>query len=322
MSEWPFSDRTEPVKPPSPPPQRDPSSREWDGASRGLLLDDDTLYEIRRRVGMVFQDPNDQLFMPTVYDDVAFGPANLGLSGAELDDRVTEAWPLSMPPRPLNVLRITSVVANDAGVAIATVLAMNPDVLVLDEPASDLDPASRRELIETLQGLEVAQLVVTHDLPLALELCSRTLIMDGGRVVADGLTKDSWQMRHCWVDIGWNFRLGSMESRTDSLPRWHEATTVARITRMGWRPARCHVTGSPDWQRLCSWRAAQGGNGADNEILVSAAASLTDALAEMEAAFEAEHPGVDVVLNLGGSVTFGSRSSLARRSTSSPRRTR
>ena len=155
----------------------------------GLLLDDDTLYEIRRRVGMVFQDPNDQLFMPTVYDDVAFGPANLGLSGAELDDRVTEALAAVHATETAQRAPHHLSGGERRRVAIATVLAMNPDVLVLDEPASDLDPASRRELIETLQGLEVAQLVVTHDLPLALELCSRTLIMDGGRVVADGLTK-------------------------------------------------------------------------------------------------------------------------------------
>ena len=155
----------------------------------GLSLDDDTLAEIRRRVGMVFQDPNDQLFMPTVYDDVAFGPANLGLSGAELDDRVNEA--LAAVDATETAQRAPHHLSGGERrrVAIATVLAMRPDVLVLDEPASDLDPASRRELIETLQGLEVAQLVVTHDLPLALELCSRTLIMDGGRVVADGLTR-------------------------------------------------------------------------------------------------------------------------------------
>ncbi len=151
-----------------------------------LELNPSNLMEIRRRVGLVFQDPDDQLFMPNVAEDVAFGPANLGLSGAELDARVTEALAAveagSLADRAPHHLSG----GERRRVAIATVLAMRPDVLVLDEPSSGLDPAGRRELVATLQGLNITQLVITHDLPFALELCKRAVIMDGGRVVADG----------------------------------------------------------------------------------------------------------------------------------------
>jgi cobalt/nickel transport system ATP-binding protein len=155
----------------------------------GLALQEDTLAEIRRRVGLVFQDPDDQLFMPTVAEDVAFGPANLGLSGAELDARVAEALGVvdavefaERAPHHLSG-------GERRRVAIATVLAMRPQVLVFDEPSSGLDPAGRRELVETLQRLAITQLIITHDLPFALELCERAVILDEGRIVADGSTR-------------------------------------------------------------------------------------------------------------------------------------
>jgi cobalt/nickel transport system ATP-binding protein len=152
----------------------------------GVTLDDTTLRDIRRRVGFVFQDAEDQLFMSSVREDVAFGPANHGLRGAELDARVDAA---------LAALEVTHLAdraphhlsgGEQRRVAIATVLAMRPDLLVLDEPTAGLDPASRRELITTLRGLDVAQLIVTHDLPMVLELCPRTVLVDAGRVVANG----------------------------------------------------------------------------------------------------------------------------------------
>jgi len=156
---------------------------------RGLALDDDTLPEVRRRVGFVFQDPDDQLFMPTVAEDVAFGPANQGIEGDELRRRVAEALEaVGMGDRAGRAPHHLSG-GERRRVAIATVLASRPDLLVLDEPTSGLDPASRRELIERLQGLAMAQLVVTHDLPMALELCPRSLILDAGRIVADGPTR-------------------------------------------------------------------------------------------------------------------------------------
>lgn len=155
-----------------------------------LRLDDGTVAEIRRRVGLVFQNPDDQLFMPTVGQDVAFGPANLGITGGHLDRLVTEA--LAAVGAEELVRRVPHHLSGGERrkVALATVLAMEPSVLVLDEPTSGLDPAGRRELIEVLETLPMAQLVITHDLPFALELCDRTLIMDGGRIVADGETAE------------------------------------------------------------------------------------------------------------------------------------
>lgn len=155
-----------------------------------LRLDDGTVAEIRRRVGLVFQNPDDQLFMPTVGQDVAFGPANLGITGGHLDSVVTEA--LAAVGAEELVRRVPHHLSGGERrkVALATVLAMEPSVLVLDEPTSGLDPAGRRELIEVLETLPMAQLVITHDLPFALELCDRTLIMDGGRIVADGETAE------------------------------------------------------------------------------------------------------------------------------------
>jgi cobalt/nickel transport system ATP-binding protein len=154
----------------------------------GLEVSDEELMEVRRRVGLVFQDPDDQLFMPTVGEDVAFGPANFGLEGAELELRVADAL------RAVSMLEAIERAPHHLSygerrrVAIATVLAMRPEILVLDEPTSNLDPASRRELIDVLQALPITQLVVTHDLPFALELCPRALVMDEGVIVAGDTT--------------------------------------------------------------------------------------------------------------------------------------
>ena len=156
----------------------------------GLPVAKAQLKEIRRRVGIVFQDPDDQLFMPTVRDDVAFGPANLGLRGDELDRRVDEALAAvgmgdcaDRPPHHLSF-------GQRRRVAAATVLAMRPDILVLDEPSSNLDPAARREFADIVRSLAMTTLMVTHDLPYALELCERAVILDDGRVVADGPTEE------------------------------------------------------------------------------------------------------------------------------------
>ncbi|GAA4469845.1 energy-coupling factor ABC transporter ATP-binding protein [Phytohabitans houttuyneae] len=157
----------------------------------GMTVDRDraTLAEIRRRVGIVFQDPDDQLFLPTVGEDVAFGPANLGLRGAELTARVDEALAAvgmsehrDRAPHHLSF-------GQRRRVAVATVLSMRPEILVLDEPSSNLDPAARRELAEILRSLPVTLLMVTHDLPYAMELCDRSVILDEGRIVADAPTR-------------------------------------------------------------------------------------------------------------------------------------
>jgi cobalt/nickel transport system ATP-binding protein len=156
----------------------------------GLPVADRNLAEIRRRVGIVFQDPDDQLFMPTVREDVAFGPAAAGVRGAELDARVDRALDLvgmrAFKDRPPHHLSF----GQRRRVAVATVLATEPEILVLDEPSSNLDPASRRELADILRGLDVTVLMVTHDLPYALELCPRSLILSEGVIAADGPTAD------------------------------------------------------------------------------------------------------------------------------------
>jgi cobalt/nickel transport system ATP-binding protein len=154
----------------------------------GLPVEKQHLQEIRRRVGIVFQDPDDQLFLGSVRQDVAFGPANLGLRGRALEQRVMAALEqvgmaayADRPPHHLSF-------GQRRRVAVATVLAMEPEILVLDEPSSNLDPASRRELAEIVRSLEVTVLMVTHDLPYALELCPRAVILSAGQVVADGPT--------------------------------------------------------------------------------------------------------------------------------------
>lgn len=155
-----------------------------------LVLTEETTREIRRRVGLVFQNPNDQLFMPTVSQDVAFGPANLGLKGDALEERVSEALGAVEAEKLGDRAPHHLSGGEQRRAAIATVLAMRPDVLVLDEPASGLDPAGRRDLIRTLAGLSITQLVITHDLAFAYELCDRSVVMNDGRIVADGSTGD------------------------------------------------------------------------------------------------------------------------------------
>ncbi len=154
----------------------------------GLSVTAPNLAAVRRRVGLVFQDPDDQLFLPTVRDDVAFGPAAQGVRGDELAARVDAA---------LDVVGLTDLadraphqlsLGERRRAALAGVLATHPEVLVLDEPTANLDPASRRDLVEVVRGLAVTTVVVTHDLPLALELCPRSVVLANGRVAADGPT--------------------------------------------------------------------------------------------------------------------------------------
>jgi cobalt/nickel transport system ATP-binding protein len=148
----------------------------------------ETLPAIRRTVGLVFQDPDDQLFMPTVYDDVAFGPRNQGLPEQEVDRRVREAlecvgvWNVRAKPP----YRLSG--GEKKRVAIAGVLAMAPDILVMDEPTSGLDPRARRQLIGLLGEFKHTRIFTSHDLDMVLELCPRTIVLFEGAVTADGPT--------------------------------------------------------------------------------------------------------------------------------------
>ncbi|MGV9647331.1 energy-coupling factor ABC transporter ATP-binding protein [Streptomyces sp. NPDC003328] len=185
----------------------------------GLPVGKKHMAEIRRRVGIVFQDPDDQLFMPTVREDVAFGPATAGLKGAELEARVDRALEqvgmADFKDRPPHHLSF----GQRRRVAVATVLAMEPEILVLDEPSSNLDPASRRELADILRSLDVTVLMVTHDLPYALELCPRSLILSEGVITADGKTcellADDTLMRAHRLELPYGFDPRSVPSAVD-----------------------------------------------------------------------------------------------------------
>lgn len=156
----------------------------------GMSIDPDNLPMIRALVGLVFQNPDDQLFSPTVFDDVAFGPLHMGLPEDEVYQRVEEA---------LEAVQMTGFgerlshhlsMGQKKRIAIATVLAMRPQILILDEPSAGLDPRARRSLINFLQDLPITMLVSTHDLRMVQEVFPRMIIMDEGRIVADGYTGD------------------------------------------------------------------------------------------------------------------------------------
>ena len=149
-----------------------------------------SLREVRRRVGIVFQNPEDQLFCPTVFDDVAFGPLNYELSPEEVRSRVRNALEaVGMPGFEERVSHHLSF-GEKKRISLATVLSMKPEMILLDEPTSNLDPRARRKVMEVIRSLEVAKVIATHDLEMALELCQRGIIMDGGRVVADDGTSE------------------------------------------------------------------------------------------------------------------------------------
>lgn len=164
-----------------------------------------------QRVGLLFQDPDDQLFLPTVRDDVAFGPRNLGLRDAELDQAVARALAaVDLEDRADRSPHHLSL-GERRRAALAGVLAMDPGALVLDEPSANLDPAARRDLAERLLARSATLVVVTHDLPYALRLCERTCVLDGGRVVADGPTRevlgDAELLAAHRLELPWGFAL-------------------------------------------------------------------------------------------------------------------
>jgi cobalt/nickel transport system ATP-binding protein len=156
----------------------------------GVPVARNTVKRIRQMVGVVFQDPDDQLFMPVVSEDVAFGPMNLGLPEEEVEKRVVEALSrvgsLQLRDRPPHRLSA----GQKRSVAIASVIAMSPGVLVMDEPTSSLDPAGRRALSHLLRGFGHTKIVATHDLDFVLDVCERTIVLHRGKLLADGATGD------------------------------------------------------------------------------------------------------------------------------------
>jgi cobalt/nickel transport system ATP-binding protein len=155
----------------------------------GLAIAKDTIRRVRAEVGLVFQDPDDQLFSPTVFDDVAFGPLHMGLREDEVHRRVEQALAaVGMEAFAHRVPHRMSL-GQRKRVAVATVLSMDPSILVFDEPSAGLDPRGRRELIGLLRSLDQTMLVSTHDMRLVAEVFPRTVIVDGGLVVADGPTE-------------------------------------------------------------------------------------------------------------------------------------
>ena len=165
---------------------------EMDGSIKlnNLEFVEDNLAEIRKTVGVVFQDPDDQLFMPTVLEDVMFGPKNFGYSEEASRENAEEALIMvgmndyqEKAPHHLSF-------GQKRKVAIASVLASKPQLLVLDEPSSNLDPSSRRELIDILLSLEISIVLVTHDLPMALEICPKSIVVNSGLITENGKTKD------------------------------------------------------------------------------------------------------------------------------------
>lgn len=163
-----------------------------DGAVKilGKTVDERNMKWVRSKVGLVFQSPDDQLFSPTVFDDVAFGPINAGYSPTEIQRRVVEALKLvemsgyeRRSPHHLST-------GEKKRIAIATVLSMSPEILVIDEPTSNLDPRSKWSFIRLLQDLTLTKIIATHDLELVKALCPRTVILDRGKLIVDGVTSD------------------------------------------------------------------------------------------------------------------------------------
>lgn len=156
----------------------------------GMSIDSNNLPMIRALVGLVFQNPDDQLFSPTVFDDIAFGPLHMGLPEDQVYQRVEEALAAVQMTGFDERLSHHLSMGQKKRIAIATVLAMKPHILILDEPSAGLDPRARRSLINFLQDLPITMLISTHDLRMVQEIFPRMVIMDEGRIVADGYTGD------------------------------------------------------------------------------------------------------------------------------------
>ena len=188
----------------------------------GLLMEKKNLKEIRRRVGLVFQSPEDQLFCPTVFDDVAFGPLNMGLDEERVRDRVERA---------LEMMGLKGFEGRSAHhlsegekkrVALATVLAMDSEILALDEPTDNLDPVGSRTLIERIQLIPQTKVIVTHHLPVAADLCERAVLLREGRKAEDLPTQDLLKNRELLEEFGFDADFAQwMYDRRKHLNRTH-----------------------------------------------------------------------------------------------------
>jgi len=156
----------------------------------GKAVDNGNLRWVRSKVGLVFQTPDDQLFSPTVFDDVAFGPVNMGYGKAEVQQAVAKALDaVGMKDFEKRSSHHLSV-GEKKRIAIATVLSMSPEILVIDEPTSNLDPRGKWAFVEVLKHLPVSKVIVSHDLEVVRALCRRVIVIEGGSIVADGATSD------------------------------------------------------------------------------------------------------------------------------------
>ncbi len=164
-----------------------------------------TLAEVRRSIGLVFQEPDDQLFMTSVYDDVAFGPRNYRLDEKEVEQRVNRALEevgiphlKDRPPYKLSG-------GEKKLAAIAAVISMKPDVLIMDEPTASLDPKARRKIMNILKGFSHTKIITSHDLDMIMDMCERTIVLKNGKIAADGPTTDilgdSGLMDSCGLEI-------------------------------------------------------------------------------------------------------------------------
>lgn len=178
----------------------------------GQLLTPRTAAGLRRRIGLVFQNPDDQLFMPTVFEDVAFGPLNQGLSREDAQVRAQETLELVGAAHLARRSSHRLSAGEKSTAAIAAVLAMNPEILLMDEPTAGLDPWSRRQLIRLLRQFTHTRILATHDLDFALDVCPRTLVLRGGRVAADGPTqeilRDAALLESCRLELPLRFQTG------------------------------------------------------------------------------------------------------------------
>lgn len=154
-----------------------------------ILVNKKNLKEIRKKVGLVFQDPDDQLFMPTVFDDVAFGPINLGFEKEKVVERVNKALKMVGMEDMVDKAPHHLSFGEKKKISLATVFSMNPEILALDEPSSNLDPRGKREIVKILKNINKTKIIATHDFEIIRQLCQRVVLMNQGQIITEGDTE-------------------------------------------------------------------------------------------------------------------------------------